>query len=63
MIDSSDHTVVHKIGGSTKGGNDGDFSTATFSNPQGLTAIGDDLILVADTDNHLIRQINLETKL
>jgi len=63
VIDSSDHTVVHKIGGSTKGGNDGDFSTATFSNPQGLTAIGDDLILVADTDNHLIRQINLETKL
>jgi len=42
---------------------DGDFSTATFNNPQGVVGIGQQVVFVADTDNHLLRQINLESKI
>eukprot|EP00088_Acartia_fossae_P035589 TRINITY_DN3669_c0_g1_i3.p1 TRINITY_DN3669_c0_g1~~TRINITY_DN3669_c0_g1_i3.p1 ORF type:complete len:691 (+),score=87.46 TRINITY_DN3669_c0_g1_i3:231-2303(+) len=66
IIESSSdgpNNVAHVIGGRERGCQDGDFNVATFNNPQGVTAIGEDLILVADTDNHLIRQIDLKSKL
>lgn len=63
VVDYCDNTVVHTVGGNTRGSADGDLSAATFNNPQGVAALGEHIILVADTDNHLIRQINLETKM
>lgn len=40
---------------------DGDFTNASFNRPQGLALDGENLY-VADTENHLIRRVNLQTK-
>ena len=63
VIDKSNNSVEHIIGGSSRGSMDGDFSTATFNNPQGVVGIGQQVVFVADTDNHLLRQIDLESKM
>ena len=36
-------------------------TTATFSSPQGL-AVRDEMLYVADTENHMLRQIDLQQK-
>ena len=51
--------IKHVIGSGKIGVTDGKFSEATFSRPQGV-AWKDDLIFVADTENHLIRIIDLQ---
>ena len=63
IIDKTNNSVLHIIGGSSRGSTDGEFSTATFNNPQGVAGVGQHLVLVADTDNHLIRQIDMESKM
>ncbi len=40
---------------------DGNVMTASFNRPQGLALDGENLY-VADTENHLIRRVNLQTK-
>lgn len=55
-------TVVEKIGGKTSGFADGDFVTARFNSPQGVTFFNKHTIYVADTDNHAVRLINLREK-
>ncbi|XP_071090618.1 NHL repeat-containing protein 2-like [Haliotis cracherodii] len=52
--------VQHVVGGPDQGFQDGDFSRARFSSPQGVAAWGTQ-VYVADTDNHTIRLIDLET--
>ncbi|KAM3834354.1 NHL repeat-containing protein 2 isoform 1-T1 [Vipera latastei] len=54
--------ILHIIGGSDRGRNDGNFSEASFNSPQGV-AIKDNIIYVADTENHLIRKIDLRLEL
>ncbi|HEX6540131.1 MAG TPA: thioredoxin-like domain-containing protein [Ktedonobacterales bacterium] len=55
------HVVT--IGAGEPGTTDGDYETARFRSPQGmaLDATGNSLY-VADTGNHLLRRINLETQ-
>ena len=53
-----DGTLLQTIGSGTAGRTDGDYSAAQFKNPQGM-ALGDEMLYVADTDNHLIRKIDL----
>ena len=60
---------VITIGKGVRGSTDGDFSSASFAEPYGAVFIEGELasqvgahLLVADTANHLIRAINLETK-
>lgn len=48
------------IGSGKEGKTDGAFQAVTFHNPQGLALRGN-LLYIADTDNHLIREANLET--
>jgi thiol-disulfide isomerase/thioredoxin len=58
-----DGSMVEVIGSGEEGSADGDFARAEFSRPQGL--IHDrmrDCIYVADTGNHLIRQIDIAEK-
>ncbi|MBC7543833.1 MAG: redoxin domain-containing protein [Candidatus Sericytochromatia bacterium] len=55
------HNVQTVIGSGAEGAGDGNFEAATFHHPQGLAVAGD-RIFVADTDNHLIRQIDLVTR-
>ena len=59
----SDHSGLMReiIGKGTAGTRDGDFKTVEFHRPQGIFKSGD-LVYVADTENHLIREINLTSK-
>ncbi len=60
---------VATIGQGTRGKSDGDFQSASFAEPYGAIFLSEDLanrvgahLLVADTANHLIRAVNLETQ-
>jgi hypothetical protein len=52
---------VDVIGNGNLGADDGDYQTATFDHPQGMTLVGDHLY-VADTENHLIRMVDLKER-
>ena len=61
VVTKLDGTVVETIGTGEAGAADGAFDKATFYRPQGLALDGDSLY-VADTENHLIRRIDLKTR-
>jgi thiol-disulfide isomerase/thioredoxin/sugar lactone lactonase YvrE len=61
VVASLDGKLLYTIGSGAIGKGDGDFKTATFNHPQGC-ALREDLLYVADTENHLIRKVNLTTK-
>lgn len=48
-------------GGAGRGYRDGSVQVAKFNNPRDVLWYSDEVILVADTGNHCIRRINLET--
>ncbi|RXM28508.1 NHL repeat-containing protein 2 [Acipenser ruthenus] len=50
--------LLHSTGGPKSGWKDGSFAESAFHSPQGV-AMKNDTIYVADTENHLIRKINL----
>ncbi|MFM1994581.1 MAG: hypothetical protein RLZZ610_98 [Actinomycetota bacterium] len=57
------------IGGGTRGAKDGGYDQATFAEPYGAVFLEADLasqvgahLVIADTANHLIRAVNIETK-
>ena len=62
VVDLTTKNVLHTIGTGKRGSDDGDFDKASFSNPQGVTSISDDVLLVADTDNHLIRKVDVANR-
>lgn len=62
VITKLDGTLVDTIGASDVGAADGAFDKATFYRPQGLALAGDSLY-VADTENHLIRRVDLKTRM
>ena len=49
------------IGNGQIGRQDGGFEEATFDHPQGLALLGD-MLYVADTENHLLRKVNLRSR-
>lgn len=53
--------LIETVGSGNGGLRDGSFSDAGFNKPQGMVLDGDSLF-VADTDNHMIRRIDLKTK-
>ncbi|HKS08410.1 MAG TPA: thioredoxin-like domain-containing protein [Pyrinomonadaceae bacterium] len=61
VITKLDGTLIDTIGTADAGHTDGAFDKATFNRPQGLALSGDNLY-VADTENHLIRRVNLKTR-
>lgn len=70
VSDSTHHRIVEMdltgkvwqvIGTGEAGHADGTFAQAQFNRPQGVT-LTSNLLYVADTDNHLIRRVNLETR-
>jgi thiol-disulfide isomerase/thioredoxin len=61
VITKLDGTLVETIGTGTHGAHDGSFEQATFFRPQGMVLAGETLY-VADTENHLIRQVDLKSK-
>jgi thiol-disulfide isomerase/thioredoxin len=56
-----DGTLVVTIGAGSVGAADGDFDSATFNHPQGMALAGETLY-VADTENHLLRKVDLASK-
>ncbi|WP_231443567.1 NHL domain-containing thioredoxin family protein [Brevibacterium zhoupengii] len=67
--DASGQTIIRRIGTGERGSDDGDFTSASFSEPGGITVLPDDVaakagyhLVVADTVNHTLRGINLDTE-
>src|SRR5438477_7929038 len=61
VIAKLDGTLVDVIGTGAQGKVSGSFETASFFRPQGM-ALNSDQLYVADTENHLIRQIDLKAR-
>ena len=61
VITSLEGKLIDVIGNGTAGSTDGNYKTATFFRPQG-TALVDDNLYVADTENHMLRVIDLKAK-
>jgi thiol-disulfide isomerase/thioredoxin len=61
VVTKLDGTLLETIGSGERGSADGAFDKASFYRPQGLALDGDNLY-VADTENHLVRLVNLKTK-
>ena len=61
VVTKLDGTLVETIGTGDAGAADGTFDKATFYRPQGLALEGDSLY-VADTENHLIRRVDLKNR-
>lgn len=53
--------LLDTIGSGAIGRDDGDFATASFDHPQGC-ALHQGMLYVADTENHLIRKVDLNAK-
>jgi DNA-binding beta-propeller fold protein YncE len=61
VVTKLDGSLIETIGTGAVGSADGAFDKASFYRPQGMALDGDSLY-VADTENHLIRRIDLKTK-
>ena len=61
VVTKLDGALVETIGTGEIGAADGAFDKATFYRPQGLALSGDSLY-VADTENHLIRHVDLKSR-
>jgi DNA-binding beta-propeller fold protein YncE len=61
VLTKLDGTLVETIGTGERSAVDGPFEKATFYRPQGMALDGDTLY-VADTENHLIRKVNLKAR-
>lgn len=67
VVTRLDGTLITIIGTGERGASDGAFDRATFHRPQGLALdegkdFKDDALYVADTENHLIRRVDLKAR-
>ncbi|CAH1785142.1 unnamed protein product [Owenia fusiformis] len=62
LITDRQGTVKFVIGGSSKGNKDGSFENCQFYSPQGVTWFSDSILYVADTENHTVRKLGLESE-
>jgi DNA-binding beta-propeller fold protein YncE len=61
VVTKLDGSLVETIGAGERGAADGTFDKATFYRPQGMALDGNSLY-VADTENHLVRRVDLKAK-
>ena len=61
VISNLNGTISDRAGTGEPGATDGPFEQATFRSPHGLATAGT-LLYVADTDNHLIRRLDLQKR-
>ena len=61
VVTSLDGQLQDVIGAGSIGAADGSYAKAQFDHPQGMCLIGETLY-VADTENHLLRTVNLKAK-
>lgn len=62
VISDLEGNVLEVIGDGRQRLQDGDFEVASFFRPQGLTLANDDTLYVADTENHAIRKVDLNSR-
>ena len=60
-VDLARGRVAEKVGCGAAGLEDGDYAAARFNKPQGIALDGETLY-VADTENHAVREIDLEAR-
>lgn len=61
VVTRLDGSLLETVGAGTVGEADGDYRTAQFHQPQGM-ALDGQMLYVADTENHLIRRVDLVQK-
>ena len=61
VITTLEGKLLETIGNGRAGSQNGDFQTASFFRPQGTALVGDKLY-VSDTENHLLRVVDLKSK-
>lgn len=61
LVTTKSGKVLDVAGEGTIGAADGVFSSATFNHPQGM-ALDSEVLYVADTENHLLRQLDLKAR-
>jgi len=61
VVAQLDGTLIDTIGSGQIGAADGGYAEASFDHPQGL-ALDRDMLYVADTENHLLRKVDLKKK-
>lgn len=61
IVANLDGQVQHMIGSGQIGRADGAFEACSFNHPQGMAVVGD-VLYVADTENHLLRKIDLAAR-
>jgi thiol-disulfide isomerase/thioredoxin len=61
VVTKLDGTFLETIGTGERGATDGAFDKAAFYRPQGM-ALDGDALYVADTENHLIRRVDLKAR-
>ncbi|MGE3315642.1 MAG: thioredoxin-like domain-containing protein [Planctomycetaceae bacterium] len=61
VIASLDGKVLDVIGNGQEGLKNGSYTEATFNHPQGMELVGD-VLYVADTENHVLRKVDLKAK-
>jgi DNA-binding beta-propeller fold protein YncE len=61
VVTTLDGKLLHVVGSGAIGRANGSFDACSFNHPQGMALAGDSLY-VADTENHLLRKIDLGTK-
>ena len=59
VLNAVTHSIVRILGSGRMGAKDGPASVAEFNSPQGLASNGK-VLYVADTENHLVREVDLE---
>ncbi len=62
VVCSLDGELLDTIGSGAVGDEDGGYATASFDHPQGM-ALVDETLYVADTENHLIRRVDLAKRM
>lgn len=62
VISDLEGNVLEVIGDGRPRLQDGDFESASFFRPQGLTLADDNTLYVADTENHTIRKVDLDSR-
>jgi thiol-disulfide isomerase/thioredoxin len=61
VIATLEGKLLEVIGAGTLGRKDGTYDQAEFDHPQGMALVGESLF-VADTENHMIREVDLKQK-
>ncbi|MCP4785001.1 MAG: redoxin domain-containing protein [Fuerstiella sp.] len=61
VVTDLDGKLLHTIGSGQPGRSDGGFATAEFDHPQGMALVGE-VLYVADTENHLLRAVDLQAE-